>query len=169
MERVGVAGREYHRRMPTVHVVDTTPVAAERVLEAARDFSDRRAELWPDVHVEHLRVHGTSERSADVTEGNPWPIGYVWERLRYDWSEPGSVKGLVTDSNLFKPGSTWEIKVTPIPAGGSRVEVIAVRHLRGLKGWLLAPVFPLGLASQTVAQHLRHFLAKLEDEDPASR
>ncbi len=93
--------------MPTVHVVDTTLVAAERVLEAARDFSDRRAELWPDVHVEHLHVHARSETSADVTEGNPWPIGHVWERLRYDWSEPGVVKGVVIDSNLFKPGSTW--------------------------------------------------------------
>jgi len=154
--------------MPTVHVVDTTPVAAERVLEAARDFSERRAELWPDVHVEYLEVHATGETSADVTEGNPWPIGYVWERLRYDWSEPGAVKGVVIDSNLFKPGSTWEIRAAPDPAGGSRVEVIAVCHLRG-KGRLLTPVFPLGLARQTVAEHLRHFLAKLEEEEAASR
>src|ERR671919_229778 len=50
------------------------------------------------------------------TEGSPWPIGYVWERLRYDWSER--------------------------------------RHLRGFKGRLLAPVFPLGLAKRTVADHL---------------
>lgn len=27
------------------------------------------------------------------------------------------------------------------------------------------PVFPLGLARQTVAQHLRHFLATIESED----
>ncbi len=112
------------------------------------------------MHVEHLEVHESGETFAEVTEGNPWPIGYVWERLRYDWSEPGWVKGVVTDSNIFKPGSTWAIRATPTN-GGSRVEVIAVRHLRG-KGRLLAPVFPLGLARQTVAEHLRHFLSKVE-------
>jgi hypothetical protein len=153
--------------MPSVHVVDTTPVAAERVLEAARDFSPRRAERWPDVHVEHLQIHERGDTFAEVTEGNPWPIGYVWERLRYDWSEPGVVKGVVTASNLFKPGSTWEISAKPLPSGGSQVEVVAVRHLRG-RGLLLAPVFPLGLAKQTVGEHLRHFLATLEDEVPVT-
>lgn len=153
------------RAVPTVHVVDQTPVAAERVLEAARDFSPRRAELWPDVHVEHLEVHQTGENFAEVTEGNPWPIGFVWERLRYDWSEPGVVRGTVVDSNIFQPGSTWEIRATPTSDGGSRVEVIGVRHLRGVKGRLLAPTFPLGWAKQTVAAHLRHFLAEIEKSD----
>src|SRR5687768_17734818 len=102
--------------------------------------------MWPDVHVEHLTVHEIGETFADVTEGNPWPIGFVWERLRYDWSEAGSVKGVVVDSNIFEPGSTWELHATPRDGGGSRVQVVAVRHLRGVKGRLLAPVFPLGLA-----------------------
>jgi hypothetical protein len=154
--------------MPTVHVVEETFVAPQLVLEAARDFSERRAELWPDVHVEHLQVHELGETFADVTEGNPWPIGYVWERLRYDWSEPGSVKGVVSNSNIFRPGSTWEIRATPA-GGGSRVEVIGVRHLRGFKGRLLAPVFPLGLAKRTVADHLRHFLSKVEERESPSR
>lgn len=154
--------------VPTVHVVDETPVAPELVLEAARDFSPRRAEMWPDVHVEHLQVHEAGETFAEVTEGNPWPIGYVWERLRYDWSEPGSVKGVVLESNIFKPGSTWEIKAKRA-IGGSRVEVIAVRRLRGFKGRLLAPVFPLGLAKRTVAEHLRHFLSKVEEQEAESR
>jgi hypothetical protein len=151
--------------VPTVHVVEDTHVAPERVLEAARDFSERRAEMWPGVHVEHLQVH---ETFAEVTEGNPWPIGYVWERLRYDWSEPESVNGVVMDSNIFKPGSTWEIRATPA-SGGSRVEVIGVRHLRGFKGRLLAPVFPLGLAKRAVADHLRHFLSKVEEQESRSR
>jgi hypothetical protein len=69
---------------------------------------------------------------------------------------------------IFKPGSTWEIRATPAD-GGSRVEVIAVRHLRGFKGRLLAPVFPLGLAKRTVADHLRHFLSKVEEQEPGSR
>ena len=146
--------------VPTVHVVDHTPLSPERVLAAAHDFSERRADLWPDVHVEHLRVHEEGETFAEVTEGNPWPIGHVWERLRYDWSTPGVVKGTVVDSNIFKPGSSWEIRATPSNAG-TRVEVIGVRHLSGIRGRMLYP-FPLGLAKQTVAAHLRHFLSTLE-------
>ena len=147
--------------MPTVHVVDHTPLPPDRVMAAARDFSARRAELWPDVHVEHLVIHEQGDGFADVTEGNPWPIGHVWERLRYDWSDPGVVRGTVLESNIFKPGSTWEIRATPSD-GGSRVEVIGVRYLRGVRGRLLYPFFPLGLAKQDVAAHLRHFLTTLE-------
>jgi hypothetical protein len=150
-------------------VVEETTAPPERVLEAARDFSARRAEMWPDVHVEHLEVHGRGEAWAEVTEGNPWPIGFVWERLRYDWSQPGSVQGTVIDSNIFKPGSTWEIRATSANGGGSRVEVIAVRHLRGLRGRILAPVFPLGLARRTVADHLRHFLATVVESGQEAR
>ena len=148
--------------MPRVHAVEDSIAAPEQVLEAARDFSARRAELWPDVHLEHLELHAAGETWAEVTEGNPWPIGFVWERLRYDWSESGWVRGTVIDSNIFKPGSTWEIQATPRDGGGSRVEVMAVRRLRGLRGRLLAPVFPLGVARRTVAEHLRHFLSQVE-------
>ena len=154
----------YDGAMLQVHVVEETSLSPERVLEAARDFSERRAELWPDVHVAHLQIHERGENFAEVTEGNSWPIGYVWERLRYDWTEAGVVRGTVIDSNIFKPGSTWEIRATA-NNGGSRVEVIGVRHLRGFKGRLLAPAFPLGLAKQTVAAHLRHFLSKVEDAE----
>ena len=39
------------------------------MLEAARDFSPRRADLWPDVHVEHLEVHDRGDTWIEVTEG----------------------------------------------------------------------------------------------------
>jgi hypothetical protein len=150
--------------MPTVTVTDTSPASPEQILEAAHDFSPRRAEMWPDVHLEHLQVHESGDGWAEVTEGNPWPIGYVWERLRYEWSEPGSVLGIVIASNIFHAGSSWEIRATE-EAGGSIVNLIAVRHLKG-KGWLLAPFFPLGSARKTVAQHLRHFLEYVEESNP---
>jgi hypothetical protein len=130
------------------------------VLEAARDFTPRRAELWRDVYLEHMTIHDRGETWADVTEGNPWPIGLVWERLRYDWSQPGAVAGVVVDSNLFKPGSTWEIRAAPA-GDGSQVEIVAVRHLKG-RGWLLWPFFPLGLARRDVAAYLRQFLDQVE-------
>ena len=148
--------------MPTVHVSDKTRLPPDVVLAAARDFSKRRADLWPDVHMEHFTVHLKGETWADVTEGNPWPgMGIVWERLRYDWSQPGAVRGTVVDSNLFKPGSTWEIWAKP-DGDGSVVEVIAARNLAG-RGRLIAPVFPLGIVKKTVSDHLRHFLRKVEE------
>ena len=150
--------------MPTVHVVQDSTATPEQVLGAARDFSERRAELWRDVYTEHLTVHDRGETWADVTEGNPWPIGLVWERLRYDWSKPDVLKGTVIASNIFKPGSTWEIRAAPTD-DGSRVEIIGVRHLRG-RGWLLWPFFPLGLAKRDVADYLRKFLTKVEASDP---
>lgn len=150
--------------MPKVRVIDATTVAPERVLAAARDFSDHRAELWPDVRLDHFQVHEVGETFADVTEGNPWPIGIVWERLRYDWTEPGAVRGVVLDSNLFRPGSTWELHAAATPKG-TRVEVVADRRLRPVRGWLTYPFFPLGLAKQSVAGHLRHFLSVLEADE----
>lgn len=148
--------------MPRVHVTRQTEISADRILEAARDFSDRRADRWPDVHVEHLEVHDSGDGFAEVSEGNPWPMGHVWERLRYDWSEPGSVRGVVIESNIFQPGSTWEIHATPTDTG-TTVEVKAIRNLKG-KGWLLYPFFPTGLAKKNVEDHLDHFLAALASE-----
>ncbi|HKO34095.1 MAG TPA: hypothetical protein VJY85_10150 [Candidatus Limnocylindria bacterium] len=149
--------------MPKVHVEADAPISADRVLAAARDFTEHRAELWPDVHLAQFRVHEIGDTYADVTEGNPWPIGIVWERLRYDWSVPGSIRGVVIDSNLFYPGSTWELYAAPTE-GGSHVEIIAQRNLRPIKGWLTYPFFPLGIARQTVAEHLHHFLSTVEGD-----
>lgn len=145
--------------MPSVRVSEHSELPPEVVLSAARDFSHRRADMWPDVHVEYLQVHEVGDDYAEVTEGNPWPIGHVWERLRYDWSHPQALRGRVIDSNLFKTGSTWELWATP-EGGGSRVEIRAIRHLRG-RGWMLAPFFlpiPVVSAAATVREHLRHFL-----------
>ncbi len=69
------------------------------------------------------------------------------------------------ESNIFKPGSSWELHATPLDGGGSCVEIVAVRHLRGVKGRLLAPLFPLGLARRDVADYLRLFLSALEAEE----
>jgi hypothetical protein len=151
--------------VPTVRVVQESTATPEQVLEAARDFTDRRAELWRDVYVEHMTIHDRGETWADVTEGNPWGPLLVWERLRYDWSQPGRLTGTVIDSNLFKPGSTWELHATPAD-GGSEVELVALRRLKGL-GWLIWPLFPTGLARRDVADYLRQFLLKVEASDPA--
>lgn len=148
-------------RTQAVHVTEHTPLTAEQVLAAARDFSDRRAQLWPDVHLEHFDVHELGDTSAEVTEGNPEPFGFIWERLRYDWSEPGRVKAVVTDSNIFHAGSTWEIRATP-NGDRTRVEISGVRNVKGAKGAIIGALIQLGIARRVVADHLRHFLTEVE-------
>jgi hypothetical protein len=53
------------------------------VLEAARDFSERRAEVFPAVSIDHMTIHALADTSADVTEGTAAGIGVNWERCRY--------------------------------------------------------------------------------------
>jgi hypothetical protein len=74
----------------------------------------------------------------------------------------------VLASNLFRPGSTWELWATA-DDGGSLVEVRADRYLQG-RGWLLAPFFLSwvpGSAASDVRVHLRHFLAFVASEEAA--
>jgi len=47
--------------MPTVRFSEHTALSPDVVLTAARDFSERRAQMWPDVHVSHLQVHEVGE------------------------------------------------------------------------------------------------------------
>jgi hypothetical protein len=87
--------------VPRVHVVEESTASPEEVLEAACDFSPRRAELWRDVYVEHLTIQDRGATWAEVTEGNPWADRARLGALRHDWSQPGSVDGVVVDSNQF--------------------------------------------------------------------
>ena len=52
------------------------------------------------------QVHQLGETTAEVTEGSAFADG-VWERARYDWSAPGTVRITVPDSNAFAPGGSW--------------------------------------------------------------
>jgi Polyketide cyclase / dehydrase and lipid transport len=114
--------------MTTIHVTTNSRLSPERVLAAGHDFTARRAEIFPAVSTPHLEVHDLSQTSADVTEGTPAGVGINWERCRYDWSQPGSVKAIVTDSNVDQPAnSSWELRATPA-ASGSKVEMIWIRE-----------------------------------------
>jgi hypothetical protein len=125
--------------MVTIKVAAESPLPAERVLEAANDFSDRRAEVWPNVRARRIEVHESGEYFAEVTEGT-WVAGVFWERNRYDWSKPGSVKATVMDSNIFRPGSTWELRASARDAG-SAVEMVLNRGFRrGPKGRMASAV-----------------------------
>lgn len=87
--------------MAHVSVDKDTTLPAQAVIGALTDFSDRRIELWPNIDRKYYKVHDVARTSAEVTEGSRG----VWERTRYDWSEPGKVRIQVQDSNAFRPGS----------------------------------------------------------------
>jgi len=130
--------------MGTIHVTIQSRLSPERVLAAGHDFSARRTEIFPAVSTPHFEVHELGASSADVTEGTPAGVGINWERCRYDWSQPGSVKALVTDSNVYLPASSsWELRATPVD-DGSRVEMIWIRQFTpNARGRIFGTLFGL--------------------------
>jgi len=118
--------------MPRIEFDLTTDVAPERFIGALTDFSPARAEVWPNVDAEHLKVHEVGADWADVTEGSSF-AGGVWERNRYDWSTPGTVRIETTESNTWRPGSFWLYKVEP-----GRIHVTVDRRPATLRGRVVA-------------------------------
>jgi len=146
----------------TVRVICETTIAPDRVLYAARDFTERRAEIFPAVSVPKLEVHTEGETSADVTEGTSAGIGDNWERCNYDWSRPDSVTATVTESNVYAvPGSSWEIKATPSD-GGSRVEMLWIREFRpNARGRIFGTAFRL-IGNRIFNKYGREIIENLE-------
>ena len=143
-------------------MVSETTVPPDRVLYAARDFTERRADIFPAVSVSKLEVHTRGETSADVTEGTRAGIGDNWERCDYDWSRPDSVKATVKESNVYAvPGSSWEIKATPTDSG-SRVEMIWIREFRrSARGRIFGTAFRL-LGNRIFSKYGRDIFRNLE-------
>jgi hypothetical protein len=78
-------------------------------------------------------VHDQGPGWADVTEGS---VG-VWERLRYDWSDPSHIVLTTTDSNVWGGASGFTYTLTPQPNGTTEVDVVVVREGKNLKGRIL--------------------------------
>jgi hypothetical protein len=150
--------------MPRLHLAADSSAPPERVLAAARDFSERRPELWPNIDPKYYEVHEVGDTYAEVTEGTRF-LGSAWARERYDWSEPGVVRATTTDSNIFKRGS-WQLTATPRD-GGSRVEVINDRQMKGLKGGVIGVAMRLG--KRVLTGHLKQFLSAVESGSSAAR
>jgi Polyketide cyclase / dehydrase and lipid transport len=151
----------------TIRVSADTSVPPDRVLFAAHDFSERRADIFPAVSVPKLEVHGEGDTSADVTEGTRAGIGDNWERCDYDWSQPGSVTATVKDSNVYAvPGSSWDIKATSNETG-SRVEMTWVREFRrGPRGRIFGTAFRL-FGNRLFDKYARDILENLEKLEAA--
>ena len=91
-------------------------------------------------------MHSQGRSQADVTEGS----GGIWERLRYDWSDPNRVVLTTTDSNLWggASGHTYTFKCRP--DGMTDIDVVVVREGKNLKGRLLG--FVVGTIGRRVLE-----------------
>jgi hypothetical protein len=79
---------------------------------------------------------GRGPTEADVTEGS----GGVWERLRYDWSDPRHVVLTTTDSNTWGGHSGHTYTLTRQPDGKTKVDLVTIREGKNLKGRFLGVV-----------------------------
>jgi hypothetical protein len=127
--------------MPVIDCAATAAAPPERVLAALTDFTADRPRLWPGLDPRYYQVHQLGETSAEVTEGSAF-AGGVWERARYDWSDPGTVRITVLDSNAFAAGGSWTYRISP-DGDGSSVSLRVERRGRTLKGRLLAALLRL--------------------------
>jgi hypothetical protein len=146
--------------MLTIEVTTETSASPDRVLEAGRDFTDWRAEAWPNVKADRLVVHDRGETFAEVTEGTFF-FGLLWERCRYDWSEPGCVRATVIDSNVVEPGSTWELCATP-REGRTDVTVTAHRTFRKSPKGRMASAINHTIGKPGMRSNLRHAVRAVE-------
>ncbi len=119
--------------MSTIHFKQTTTATPEQFIAGLTDFGPGRAKLFGNSTDQYLKVHEKGTNYADVTEGSSG----IWERLRYDWSDPRHVVLTTTDSNTWGGQSGHTYTLTRQPNGTTDVDVIIVRDGKNLKGRLL--------------------------------
>jgi hypothetical protein len=126
--------------MATIRLQRTTSATPEQLVAAITDFGPGRSKIFPNSADGYLKVHSQGEHEADVTEGAKG----VWERLRYDWSDPSRVVMTTTDSNLWGGASGHTYAFTPRPDGRTHVDVVTVREGKNLKGRLFELLVRVG-------------------------
>jgi hypothetical protein len=120
--------------MSVIHFHAQTASSPKQFIAGLTDFGPGRSEVFKNSADSYLMVHNQGPHRADVTEGS----GGVWERLDYDWSDPGHVKLTTTDSNVFGGASGYTYTLTPQPDGTTDVDVVIVREGKNFKGRVLS-------------------------------
>jgi hypothetical protein len=75
---------------------------------------------------------------------------HIWERLRYDWSDPNHVVLTTTDSNMWGGASGHTYTFTRRPNGTTDIDVVVIRDGKNLKGRVLG--FVLGIIGRRVLE-----------------
>jgi hypothetical protein len=120
-----------------------TTASPEQVLDAYTDFSDRRLHTWRDtLKPGNYALLEQGPTWAVVREGS-LRMGVV---LRYDWSEPATVRWSIVESSFCDHGD-GRLTTRAAAGGGAHVEILIDEHggrgvsgrvVLGLKG-LLGP------------------------------
>ena len=147
--------------MATIHLHQTTSATPAQFIDGLTDFGPGRSKLFPNSADGYLKVHDRGADWADVTEGS----NGIWERLRYDWSNPGRITMTTTDSNTWGGHSGHTYTLTSRTGGITDVDVVVVREGKNLKGRLLEVLVSIGgkrllgkaLASTTKAIEARNY------------
>jgi len=155
----------------TIDIALETDLQPEVVLDAAHDFSmPRRSLIFNAVQPKYFIVHALRDGTADVTEGTRAGPIVNWERCDYEWSQPGKVKAIVKDTNVYAiPGSSWELNATRVD-GKTRVRLIWTRAFnRRPKGLLFGFAYRTfgEKLFGTYAREIIQGLEKLESEAAA--
>jgi hypothetical protein len=119
--------------MSIIHFKKTTTATPEQFIAGLTDFGPGREKIFGNSTDDYLKVHEKGSTYADVTEGSSG----IWERLRYDWSDPKHIVLTTTDSNLWGGRSGHTYTLTRQPNGTTDVDVVIVRDGKNLKGRLL--------------------------------
>jgi hypothetical protein len=146
--------------MATFHFTETTSATPEQFLAALTDFGSDRQKFFGNSSGKYLEVHEKGATFADVTEGSRG----VWERLRYDWSDPRRVVLTTVDSNLWGGHSGHTYTLTPQPDGTTQIQVDVVRDGKNLKG--RATAMALGSVGKgTLHNDLMNTIKAVEDRN----
>jgi hypothetical protein len=122
--------------MSVIHFHAATTSTPEQFIAGLTDFGPGRSKIFKNSADSYLIVHNKGTHQADVTEGS----GGIWERLRYDWSDPSHVKLTTIDSNVFGGASGYTYTLTQRPDGTTDVDVVIVREGKNFKGRVLSGV-----------------------------
>jgi hypothetical protein len=146
--------------MTTIDVTERTSATPQQFLDALTDFGPDRSEVWTNSKPEFLVVHERGDTWADVTEGSK-AGGAVWERLRYDWSNPTDIVLTTTDSNTWGQGSGHRYTLTQTADGSTSVHAVVVRNGINVKGRLIGALLVV-LGKTFIHKALRTTLRAIE-------
>jgi hypothetical protein len=119
--------------MATLRFHENTSATPEQLVAGVTDFGPDRSKLFARSADGYLKVHSQGPTEADVTEGS----GGIWERLRYDWSDPNRIVMTTVDSNAWGRNSGHTYTFTRRPDGTTDVDAVVVREGKNVKGRLL--------------------------------
>ena len=144
--------------MSTIHLHQTTSATPEQFLAGLTDFGPGRSKIFGRSADEYLKIHEKGPTYAEVTEGS----GGIWERLRYDWSNPTRVVMKTTDSNIWGGASGHTYTFTRRPDGKTDLDAVVVRDGKNFKGRALGLVLSL-FGKQVLGKELAKTAKAIED------